>query len=56
MQFLFDSRGRHIANEVSGRLHTPAGVGRFVVKPAGSPRILSARDETGQPLATFREC
>jgi hypothetical protein len=25
MQFLFDSRGRHIANEVSGRLHTPAG-------------------------------
>ena len=32
MQFLFDSRGRHIANEVSGRLHAPAGqhVGHFM--------------------------
>jgi hypothetical protein len=31
MQFLFDSQGRHVANEVSGRLHSPAGknVGHF---------------------------
>lgn len=34
MQFLFDSRGRHIANEVSGRLHTPAGkhLGHFMAQ------------------------
>jgi hypothetical protein len=25
MRFLFDSRGRHVANEVNGRLHSPAG-------------------------------
>ena len=25
MQFLFDSRGRHVANEVNGRLHSPTG-------------------------------
>jgi hypothetical protein len=32
VQFLFDSQGRHIANEVSGRLHTPVGkhIGHFM--------------------------
>jgi len=32
MRFLFDSRGRHVANEVNGRLHSPAGrnVGHFL--------------------------
>lgn len=31
MQYLFDSRGRHVANEVNGHLHSPAGknVGHF---------------------------
>jgi hypothetical protein len=34
MRFLFDSRGQHVANEVSGRLHTPSGrhVGHFMEK------------------------
>ena len=34
MQFLFDSHGHHVANEVSGRLHTPAGkhLGHFVAQ------------------------
>lgn len=32
MQFLFDSQGRHIANEVNGQLHAPTGenVGHFL--------------------------
>ena len=32
MQFLFDSRGRHVANEVNGHLHSPAGknIGHFL--------------------------
>jgi hypothetical protein len=25
MQFLFDSQGMHVANEVNGRLHSPTG-------------------------------
>jgi hypothetical protein len=34
MQYLFDSKGRHVANEVNGHLHSPAGknVGHFVAK------------------------
>jgi hypothetical protein len=34
MQFLFDSRGNHVANEVNGRLHSPAGknVGHLMAK------------------------
>jgi hypothetical protein len=34
MQFLFDSRGRHVANEVNGRLHSPTGknVGHLLTK------------------------
>jgi hypothetical protein len=36
MRYLFDSQGRHIANEVSGGLHLPTGenIGHFV-KSAG---------------------
>jgi hypothetical protein len=32
MTFLFDSRGRHIANEVDGHLHAPSGknIGHFL--------------------------
>ena len=34
MRYLFDSRGRHIANEVNGRLHSPTGrnVGHLMAK------------------------
>lgn len=32
MKFLFDSHGKHIANEVNGQLHAPTGknVGHFI--------------------------
>lgn len=32
MQYLFNSRGRHIANEVNGQLHAPGGrnIGHFL--------------------------
>jgi hypothetical protein len=34
MRFLFDSRGRHVANEVDGHLHSPTGknIGHLLTK------------------------